>query len=218
MGLRQGRRLRAETKNRKGDPKAAFPSEEFCFKQRILRGQILFCCRFRCSGSGCCCFSSGLGFRSFGCCLLGGESLRCCNLFSFDPCLFLGKGLTLGIVELAGAGAGVLDDTSRLTATVAQVVELGATDLTAANDFDAFDQRGVNREYALDAFAVGDLANREVFLQAAAGAGDADAFIGLNAGTVAFRDLTLTRTVSPAENSGSVRLASILAACSASNC
>ncbi|MGO8586844.1 hypothetical protein ACC846_38405, partial [Rhizobium ruizarguesonis] len=48
--------------------------------------------RFRCSG-GCFCgslFSSGLGFRSFCFCLLGGERLGCCNLFSFDACLFLG--------------------------------------------------------------------------------------------------------------------------------
>ncbi len=92
------------------------------------------------------------------------------------------------VVQLAGAGAGVLDDTSRLAATVAQVVELGATDLTAANDFDAFDERRVDREYALDAFAVGDLANREALVDAGARTSDANAFIGLHAGTVAFLD------------------------------
>src|SRR5690606_27638623 len=74
----------------------------------------------------------------------------------------------------------------RLAATIAQVVELGATDLAAANDFDAFDERRVNREYALDAFAVGDLANGEALVDAAARTGDADAFLGLYAGTGAF--------------------------------
>ncbi|ENN84866.1 hypothetical protein RHSP_41939 [Rhizobium freirei PRF 81] len=147
----------------------------------------LFCCRLgRC---GCSSFCSCLCFCGFCSCLFGCESLSGCNLLGFDACLLLGQSLTLGVVELAGAGAGVLDDTGSLTAQVAQVVELGATDLTAANDFDAFDHRRVNREYALDAFAVGNLADREVFLQTAAGASDANAFIGLNAGTVAFRDL-----------------------------
>ncbi|EGE57286.1 hypothetical protein RHECNPAF_4460058 [Rhizobium etli CNPAF512] len=177
IGSRQGRRLRGCAKKRKGDPKTAFPEIEF--------SQILFCCRFR----GCCCFSGGLGFGSFCRCLFGGERLSGGNLFSFDACLFLGNGGAFGVVELAGADAGVFNDTGRLAATVAEVIELGATDLTAADDVDAFDQRRVDREYALDTFAVGDLANGEVFLQAAAGAGDADAFIGLNAGTVAFRDL-----------------------------
>ena len=164
--------------NRKGGPKAAFSCN------RILRCENLFCCRLR-SGCG---FCGGLGFCGFGCCLLGCESLSGCDLFSFDTCLLFGNGLTLGVVELAGAGAGVLDDTGRLAATVAQVVELGAADLTAANDFNAFDHRRVDREYALDAFAVGNLADGEVFVDAAAGTGDADAFIGLNAGTRAFRN------------------------------
>ncbi len=169
---------RAKTK--KATRKAAFSCEEFCAEPESYSAAG--------SCSGCCC-SRCLCFCGFCCCLFGGERLGCCNLFSFDTCLFLGNGRTLGVVELAGAGAGVFDDTGRLAATVAQVVELGATDLTAANDFDAFDHRRVDREYALDAFAVGDLADREVFLQAAAGTGDADAFIGLNAGTGAFRDL-----------------------------
>ncbi len=150
-----------------GHPKTGKAAQRPPFRAKIFALlQNLFCCRFRSGCSFCCC----LGFCGFLCCLLGCERLSCCNLFGFQACLFLGNGLTLGVVELAGAGAGVLDDTSRLAATVAQVVELGATDLTAANDFYAFDSRGVDREYALDAFAVGDLANREVFLQTAAGA------------------------------------------------
>src|SRR5690606_29828529 len=80
----------------------------------------------------------------------------------------------------------VLDDTSRLTATVAQVVELGAADLTAADDFDALDQRRVDREHALDAFAVRDLPDGEVLLEARTRTRDADAFVGLNAGARTF--------------------------------
>src|SRR5262249_7766998 len=51
------------------------------------------------------------------------------------------------------------------------------------------DHRRVEREYALDTFAIGDLADGKAFLQTAAIAGDADAFIGLNAGALAFDDL-----------------------------
>ncbi|CVI56983.1 conserved hypothetical protein [Agrobacterium deltaense NCPPB 1641] len=145
--------------------------------------EILFRCGFR----SLCCFFRCLGFCGFGCCLLGGESLCCCYLFGFQTCLFVGKRLTLGLVQLAGARTGVFDDTGSLAATVAQVVELRAANLTAANDFNAFDQRGVDREYALDAFAVGNLANGEAFGKTAAGTGDANAFVSLNTGTVTFR-------------------------------
>ena len=134
----------------------------------------------RCFGSFCRC----LCFCGFRCSLLGGESLGGCHLLGLDACLLFGKSLALGFVQLAGAGAGVLDDTSRLAATIAQVVKLGAADLTAADDIDAFDERRVDRENALDAFAVGDLADGEAFVDTAAGAGDADAFISLYAGTV----------------------------------
>src|SRR5690606_3928456 len=65
-------------------------------------------------------------------------------------------------------------------------VELGAADLAAADHINAFDERRVDREYALDAFAVGNLANGEAFAETAARTGDADAFIGLYAGTAAF--------------------------------
>ena len=151
----------------------------------------LFCCRLGSGGcffSGLClgCLFGGLGFCCFGCCLLGGQSLGCGDLLGFDAGLLFSNGSALGVVQLAGADAGVFNDTSRLAATIAQVVQLGATDLTAANDVDAFDQRRVNREYALDAFAVGDLANGEALVDAAARTSDADAFIGLHAGTGTF--------------------------------
>ena len=44
-------------------------------------------------------------------------------------------------------------------------------------------------EYALDPFAVRYLADGEALLQAAAAAGDADAFVGLDAAALAFGDL-----------------------------
>ena len=44
-------------------------------------------------------------------------------------------------------------------------------------------------EYALDALAVGNLADREILVDPAAGASDAHALIGLHAGAVAFDDL-----------------------------
>src|SRR5687767_4451150 len=92
----------------------------------------------------------------------------------------LGSGRGLGLL------LGALGDTGRLAATVAQVVELGATDGAAAHDLDGIDQRRVEREHALDTFAVGDLANGEALVQAASGAGDADALVGLDTGTLAF--------------------------------
>ena len=87
------------------------------------------------------------------------------------------------------ARVGALGDAGRLSAAVAQVIELGATDLAAADDLDRIDQRRVDREDALDALAVGDLADREGLVQPAAGARDADALVGLDAGALAFDHL-----------------------------
>ncbi len=78
-----------------------------------MRGQILFCCRFRCSG---CCFcgglfSCGLGFRSFCCCLLGGERLGCCNLFAVGETT-AGEARSLGfryVAASAGNGRDLAD-------------------------------------------------------------------------------------------------------------
>ena len=97
-------------------------------------------------------------------------------------------------LRLLGFGAswravGALGDARRLAAPIAQIIELGATHLAAAHDLDRIDHRRMDGEYALDPFAVGDLADGEALLQAAAAAGDADALIGLDAAALAFGDL-----------------------------
>src|SRR5262245_59376469 len=92
---------------------------------------------------------------------------------------------------LADGGGAVLllDDAGRLAAQVAQVIELRAAHLAAAYDLDRVDHRRHHREHALDAFAVGDLAHREALVEPTARAADANPFIGLHAGAVAFDHL-----------------------------
>src|SRR3954471_14693852 len=82
-----------------------------------------------------------------------------------------------------------LGDTCALAAQSAQIIQLGATHLAAAHELDRVDHRRVQREHALHAFAVRDLADREALVESAARAADADALIGLNAGALAFDDL-----------------------------
>src|SRR2546421_2315874 len=55
----------------------------------------------------------------------------------------------------------LLLDLGGLAAQLAQVVELGATDVTAGHDLDLLHDRGVHRERALHADAEADLAGRE---------------------------------------------------------
>src|SRR5262249_46762941 len=59
----------------------------------------------------------------------------------------------------------------------------------AAHDLARVDHRRIEREDALAAFAVRDLPHREVLVQAASGAADANALIGLHAAALAFDDL-----------------------------
>ena len=61
----------------------------------------------------------------------------------------------------------------------------------AADHFDTIDGRREEREHALDAFAEADLADGEVGVEAGARAGNANAFIGLHALTIAFLDLPI---------------------------
>src|SRR5262249_2880900 len=69
----------------------------------------------------------------------------------------------------------------RLTAAATQIVELRAADFALAHDLHRVDERAPDREYALDAFAVGDLADGEALVEPLALAGDAHAFEGLQA-------------------------------------
>ena len=110
-----------------------------------------------------------------------------CVRSSGSPFCFL-KPFHCGI-QAAGARVRALDDAGRLTAAAAEVIELRATDLAAADDFDLGDVGRVDRENALDALAVGDLADREVLVDAGAGAADDDALVGLGADVIALDDL-----------------------------
>src|SRR5471032_1760693 len=80
-------------------------------------------------------------------------------------------------------------DTCRFTGTLTQVVQFSATYVTAAFHFDRSDQRGVQLEGTLDAFAGRDLANDEVRVQAAVTTRDDDAFVRLGALARAFDDV-----------------------------
>src|SRR6476469_3478971 len=98
------------------------------------------------------------------------------------------RGLRRGGLGLAAALL-LLGDARLLAAQAAQIIELGAAHLAAAHELDRVDHRRIEREYALDAFAVGNLAHRETLVDAAARAADAQALIGLHAGAVALAHL-----------------------------
>src|SRR4051794_40371019 len=83
----------------------------------------------------------------------------------------------------------LLGDARLLAAQAAQVIQLGAAHLAAAHDLDRVDHRRIERKHALDALAVRDLAYRKTLVDAAAGARDADALIGLHARALAFDHL-----------------------------
>src|SRR5690606_1000754 len=86
------------------------------------------------------------------------------------------------------AGRLALGDPGRLAATVAQVIQLGATDDAATLHFDGVDVRRQDREATLHAFTKRNLADREGLVHAAAVTGDADAFERLDAFALAFLD------------------------------
>src|SRR5215467_5301960 len=97
--------------------------------------------------------------------------------------------LRLGGLFLAAAMRLALEDAGRLAAPSAQVIELGPAHLAAAHDLDRVDHRRVEREHALDALAVRDLAHREALVEAVTGAADAYALVGLHAGALALHHL-----------------------------
>src|SRR3982074_2880991 len=66
----------------------------------------------------------------------------------------------------------LLLDAGLLATQVAQVVQLGATDVTTGDDLDRLDRRAVEREGPLDTDAVADLADREGLARTTALAAD----------------------------------------------
>ena len=96
------------------------------------------------------------------------------------------------LLNVLGAALG---DTGALAAEFAQIVQLGATDAAKALHFDLGDAGAMERENALDADAVADLADGVAFADAAVLAGDDDALKSL-------KTFTETRTVSPARKAG----------------
>ena len=86
-----------------------------------------------------------------------------------------------GGVEALGARVRALEDARRLAAPAAQVIELGAAHLAAADDLDLGDVGRMHGEHALHTLAVGDLAHRKALVDAAARAGDDHALVGLQA-------------------------------------
>src|SRR3569833_2388306 len=72
----------------------------------------------------------------------------------FRALLALSSGFRTGILD-------ALADAGSLAGAAAQVIERGAAHLALADHDDRVDQRGIDREDALDAFAIGELAHRE---------------------------------------------------------
>src|SRR5262245_31620903 len=83
----------------------------------------------------------------------------------------------------------LLRDARGFAAAAAQIIELGAADLAAADDLDGIDHGRIERENALHALAVGNLAHGEILVEAGAGAADAHALIALDAGALALDHL-----------------------------
>src|SRR5690606_12303189 len=91
-------------------------------------------------------------------------------------------GLAAGSGELAdGVAAEAGADARGRSAEVAEVVELGLTDAAAGDELNLDDAGRVDGPHALDADAVGDLADRERAAGAASLAVDADALENLDA-------------------------------------
>ena len=83
----------------------------------------------------------------------------------------------------------LLLDLGLLAAKVAQVVQLRATNVTAGDDLDVVDDRGVHGGGALDADLEAHLANGEGLAHALAGAADDDTLEDLDASARALDDV-----------------------------
>src|SRR6185436_2623335 len=96
---------------------------------------------------------------------------------------------TTATLLLGGLVAALLAlDAGGLAFELAQIVEARPPDLATGDDLDLLDARRVQREDALDADAVGDLADRERGARPAAMLADHDALEDLHALLVAFLD------------------------------
>src|SRR2546423_10174869 len=97
--------------------------------------------------------------------------------------------MLLGGLRFRRAAFLLFGDARLLAAQTAQVIQLGAAHFAAAHDLDRVHHRRIKREYALDALTVGNLADREALVDAAARASNADALVGLHARAVALAHL-----------------------------
>ncbi len=91
--------------------------------------------------------------------------------------------------ELLGGDLRFFADSHCLLAlAAAEVVEFGAASGASGLNFDFRDARGVNREHAFHAFAVGDTTDGHGFVDERAFAADYDARVNLNTLLVAFNN------------------------------
>src|SRR5690606_25974026 len=93
------------------------------------------------------------------------------------------------VVSLGSAVLALLADAGLLAGQTAQVVDLGATHVTARDDLDLVDDRRVHGEHALDAHLEADLADREGLAHAVALAAEHDALEDLDARAIALDDV-----------------------------
>ena len=98
------------------------------------------------------------------------------------PCFFVLKESALQL----------LADLGSLTDAAAQVIQLGAANITAAHGLDLLDEGGVDGEHLLDADAVGKTTNGEGLLKTAVLLRDDDALEDLDTLAGAFLDLDMT--------------------------
>ena len=129
--------------------------------------------------------------------------------------LGLGKGRAveqLALDDLLRAGVAALADAGALADTVAQVVQLGAADVTASGDLDLLDLRRMQRERALDAYSKGVLADGEGLARPVALALDHDTLEDLGAAASALDHLEVdTQAVASVELRNSAELCALQA-------
>jgi len=96
-----------------------------------------------------------------------------------------------GLLSLSSFDVLALANSGGLAAQFAQVVELGAANVSAGYDFNVLKDGRVDREDPLDADAVGNLADRERLANAAVLTADDDALENLDSLLIALDDLDM---------------------------